>query len=281
MGLWLFSPNAPNNGQLFSLGNGSDGALNVSSGTTTIDGLKQYTSVDVASGATLTCNANNGVLVILVQGEVTIAGALNLNGKGLAGGNSLWHYTSNATTIILTSSKGGGPGGGPGSNGYTAAGSGGGFGTAGTASANPGGVAYGDVDLSILHMGSGGGSSGMYAGQSAGQTFDGVAGGNGGGGLVLVAKKITVTGTISANGANGSGAGSGGMIFLVALNMVLGTNLVAATGGTSAVAGGVGRIRLDYATKIGSTNPAAHEHSGLHVGYLKQFSVSAGLGQVR
>jgi hypothetical protein len=67
--------------------------------------------------------------------------------------------------------------------------------------------------------------------------------------------------------------------------MSIGTNLITALGGAGGTAGNgnggagaVGRIRLDYATKSGSTNPAAHEHSGVTLGYLKQFAASAGLG---
>jgi len=276
-GLWLFSPNAPKNSQLFSLGDGSDGALNVPSGTTTIDGFKQYTSVNVDSGATLTCTAETGILIILVQGTVTISGSFNLAGKGYNGGTPTSGYQQR--------------GGGLGSGGGT----------------------YGNTDVLPIYLGSGG-----YGGNGVGGSCPG-AGGAGGGALLLVAKKITVVGTISANGANGSGGGctypsggggggSGGSIFLVSPEMTLGTNLVTATGGSggggggsggyggrgagygtasagvsgvSGTAGGDGRIRLDYAANTGSANPSAHEHGGLRVGYLKQLMVNAGLGQVR
>lgn len=77
-------------------GDGSDGALNVTSGTTTIDAtgavdgvlIKQYTSFNVSVGATLAfSNVPSGGLtfVVLSQGNYTMAGALSLGSCGAVG----------------------------------------------------------------------------------------------------------------------------------------------------------------------------------------------------
>jgi len=260
--LYLFSPNAPMGSQLFSLGDGSDGVFNPGANTT-IDGIKQYTSFHIASGITVTQTANTGVLIIMVQGDATIAGALNLNGKGYGEPGSFEFAWGSGL------GRGWHDGGGP---------------------------AYGNVDLMPIYLGSAGANGG---GAGWGN------GGAGGGAVILVARKITVTGSITANGSTGggsSGGGAGGSIWLVALEMSLGTDLLTATGAaglTGALYGGggaghgapggaptnggggagaIGRIRLDYKSLTGSTNPAAHEHPGVILGYLKQFAASAGLG---
>jgi hypothetical protein len=76
-------------------GNGSDGVLNVTSGTTTLDlgGLaifeRNYESVNVSTGATLTFSnphANGTVIRIKSRGNVTIAGTINAVGMGANGG---------------------------------------------------------------------------------------------------------------------------------------------------------------------------------------------------
>ena len=72
-------------------GDGSDGALNVTTGTTNIDVaganivVKQYTTINIANGATLSISnpASTGtILIIKVQVTTTIAGKIDLKGKG-------------------------------------------------------------------------------------------------------------------------------------------------------------------------------------------------------
>ena len=72
-------------------GSGLDGALNVTSGTTTIDAgnarvvVKNYTSINISNGATLTLSnpATDGtVLILKCQGNCTIDGAIDLVGMG-------------------------------------------------------------------------------------------------------------------------------------------------------------------------------------------------------
>jgi hypothetical protein len=83
-----------------------------------------------------------------------------------------------------------------------------------------------------------------------------------------------VEGGVEANGNNGEnspcdggggGGGSGGSIYLSATDLILNDGLVQAVGGAAGLpghgtwrggAGGFGRIRLDYTTLSGNTNPA-------------------------
>lgn len=88
-------------------GDGRDGALNVTSGTTTIDctGLgnliiKQYTSFNVSAGATLAfSNVPVGgiVFIPMVQGNYTCAGTIDLSACGSAGGAGVSASVSSAT----------------------------------------------------------------------------------------------------------------------------------------------------------------------------------------
>ena len=64
-------------------GNGSGGALNVTSGTTNLalNTIHQFTDVTIAAGATLSTSSTSGaVMIILATGTVTIDGTINLRG---------------------------------------------------------------------------------------------------------------------------------------------------------------------------------------------------------
>jgi hypothetical protein len=155
-----------------------------------------------------------------------------------------------------------GEGGGGGTNTSTGIGAGGGG----------GGGLYGVTDLSNLFPGSGGGGGGGHDNASAA----GATGGDAGGIIYIVADTVTVTGSITSNGANGaiasttragsSGGGSGGSILVQANSATLGTDLVIATGGSGGAgqnpgggggSGGVGRIRIESDSITGTTNPTA------------------------
>jgi hypothetical protein len=149
---------------------------------------------------------------------------------------------------------GGGPGG-PDIINAGFAGGGGGFATTGSNSWEDhgiGGSFYGNATLLPMIGGSGGGGGGWTGGGS-------YIGGNGGGGggaiLIASSTSITVNGSITANGgngtsahySNGSGGGSGGAIKLMA-NIVSGNGAITATGGTPGSRGGtgsIGRIRIE------------------------------------
>ena len=88
-------------------GDGSDGVLNVSSGTTTLDisskTVFQYTSVTIAVGATLTFSGGTDgdkVPVIKCQGDFINNGTITTVGKGVVGGSggASGSYGSTATS---------------------------------------------------------------------------------------------------------------------------------------------------------------------------------------
>src|ERR1035438_919403 len=79
----------PSWAQTFSSGStGADGALNVTSDTVTVplpaSGVFNYTTVNVAAGATLqfTNNLANTPVIMLAQGDVNIAGTINISANG-------------------------------------------------------------------------------------------------------------------------------------------------------------------------------------------------------
>ena len=230
-------------------------------------------------------------LIIKAKGNVTIAGILNLNGGtgaaavsgsnaaggtsgggggstgGLGSGGGAGPYSTNG---IGTGAGGKDPGGGGGGGG------GAGYGTSGT---NGGGSAAnfgcqyssstcGTTNTSLANfLGGSGGGGGGNGGAGGGRG----SGGGGGGGAVKITTNnmFTVSGTIRSNGGGsigggsgtgGGGGGSGGSIFLQGSTLNI-SGSVTATGssggcvGECGGAGAVGRIRLDYGTKTGTTNP--------------------------
>ena len=239
--------------------------------------VPHFSSVHVASGATLTADAWNGSLgglvVMRVSGELRVDanGALSADGLGYVGGPGIdgqsttagWPGESicgKAPATGVQANKGGGGGGQVGNSSYDKCGQGGGgagFGAAGTSQgfasscaqpgnnnpASNGGGTYGNADLAALLFGSGGGSGatdegGVYSG-----------GGGIGGGLVLIfAKQVTIDGTLSAAGLAGQlsigandpgngGGGSGGTIYLLG-GSLQGSGVVTASGGLGGSTGG-------------------------------------------
>ncbi len=211
-----------------------------------------------AKGDTL----NNLGVTINVDGnvEVKASSSISADGQGYTGGGS-------------PGSNGNGPGGGVNAS---AAGGGGGYGgNGGVPSSVPaatGGIAYGSIDQPI-DLGSGG----AYASGS---------GGNGGGAIkISAAGTITVSGTISAKGTDGSccsgrAGGSGGSIWLIA-DTLTGSGTIDSSGGayTNASTGGSGsggRIRLTYNTNSSTTTNKAYSGSALNAG-AGTISTSGGL----
>ena len=192
-------------------GNGSDGDLRVEAGKTlTINGTKNYKSIYVAKGATLTVSAWNGSiggeLLLKCTGSAVIDGSINVDAKGYIGGpgvgssGRLWAYSA------------------PGGGGYGRMwGAGGGsYGTSGAYGSgynvNPGsapGSCYGDVAAGSIFMGSGGGADSQ-----------GYAGGVGGGAIKIMADSIIISGTVSSIGGTGyGGGGSGGSVWILAVDV--------------------------------------------------------------
>jgi hypothetical protein len=212
--------------QVNSGSDGHDGALNPASNLVIDmadhpDGIYHYTSVNIPAGVTVSFipNAGNKPVVWLVQGDCTINGNIELNGKGggsqgqpgvggpggFAGGNG-----------GTQAGQGMGPGGG---EMHTPVGGNGSYATRGEQLTNgiqglPGAI-YGNSFCIPLVGGSGGGGGNTSAG--------------GGGGAILIATSngLTVNGSIMADGgspyapsnASTGGAGSGGTIRLVATSI--------------------------------------------------------------
>lgn len=245
--------------QTFSSGStGADGAFAPTANTTVTlpaDGVLNYTRVNIPSGVTVTFakNAANTPVTMLVTGDVTIAGTLNLNGATGIGGFSLPGPVVNLGGV-------GGPGGFPGGQGGArgptnnngSAGQGPGGSNPGADGSTVQGATYGApssfVSLIPLFGGSGGG------GTNGGENLTGGSGGGGGGAIVLASTtKITVTGSIVANGGgqdvgchtSGTGNGSGGAIRLIAPQISTSGTLQATSGAGSCSPGGPGRIRIE------------------------------------
>lgn len=229
-------------------GNGSDGALNVISGTTTLDltsssyKIFNYTSINISSGATVTFSnpASGGTVIILKsQGGITIAGTLDAKGFGASGGSTASAGTSISSTLAFFSS--GSTNGGAGSTGGAGAGGGALTNTSFyTLSAYQTAVKYG---LFIV-PGAGGGGGGNGLGTGGG-------GGRGGSGLLIeCAGSWNFTGTINLsgnNGVNGSGnmgAGGGGgapgTMLTIYNSLTSNSGTVVNTGGNGGDANGSG-----------------------------------------
>ena len=197
-----------------------------------------FSSINIASG---TVNHDSHTtthvysVILKATGNVTVAGTINLDGLGYAGGTS-------------GSGTGKGPGGGADGAGNNAGGAA--HGGNGGAGAVAGGTAY-DSFTAPSDLGSGGG------GTSASSYNNG---GAGGGAVKLTSgATMTVSGTITAYGLNGvanccvyAGGGSGGSIWLIT-DTLSGSGTVRATGGYSGSAGAAGdgaggRIQLTFNT---------------------------------
>ncbi len=269
----------------FSSGStGGDGAFAPTQNTVLVlppSGVFNFTTVSIPTGVTVSfkSNATNTPVMILATGDVTIEGTIDVRGAdadvmrepvgsflqqgalggpgGYAGGRG-----GNATQAA---SPGQGPGGGEGGNGgycvygdASRGGGGGGFAAIGQASAckraygsdanfkGAGGSGYGSSVMLPLVGGSGGGGG---AGAIASTGLPGGGGGGGGGALLIAASgKVTLSGTIAAQGGlgayisgcsykgnvygGGGGGGAGGIVRVLAQSYQ--------GGGTINVNGGAG-----------------------------------------
>jgi hypothetical protein len=200
---------------------------------------------------------------------VSVAGTLDMSGKGYVGGIQNTVVNSNGEqgesihglgTNLAAASQGAGGGGigdGNSCESYGASGGGGGHAAPGgdgtSACSGKGGGAYGTASLlTQLMLGSGGGAGGTDNVLS--DNPPGGFGGRGGGIVVIAAANLQVTGSLSSGGTDGEGdlvagcdngasvtscwdysgpggAGAGGSILLDANESSLGSELVAASGG--------------------------------------------------
>ena len=269
-------------------GNGSDGALSISSGTTTIDCasaavcIKNYTSISITGTAVLTFinpNTNGTIIILKSQGAVTVTASgtsIDASGMGAAGtGNASPGSAGsvgsqpNSNVINCTDCAGGG------ANANSSA-------TAGVAGKSKPRLIttkvmkYGNA----LVVGAGGGGGAASASGGTG-TATGGAGSNGGGGLMIECAGAFnfTTGTISAAGktggagtngtgntgnSGGGGGGGGGFIQILyttltansgTLNVNGGAGGAAGTGqsGTASSSGGGGASQINDGT-VGTSN---------------------------
>lgn len=226
-------------------GDGSDGALSITSGTTTVDCagarvvIKQYTSISITSTGKLAFSnphANGSYIFILSQGGVTLTATAPCISVSAIGASATTGGTQGDFVGYATNAGSDSPGTGSPSTG----------GAVGTFTTNV--TSLENFYLrryQFLTPGAGGGAgSAQGAGSSAG------AGGRGGGCLVIecngawnftVSAGISVagqagfsSGSHTANQINGAGGGGGGGICYVLYNTLTSNS------GTIDVAGGVG-----------------------------------------
>lgn len=215
-------------------GDGSDGDFRPT-GNTTIAGLKQYRSVFIPEGITVTISR---WAILECQGSVVVKGTLTANGQGAAGGAAAGGAGSNECAYA---SAGGAGGRGNGSN--TAAGGVGGR-------LNVSGLSKTDAAMyiyknALIAFGGGGGSGSN--GQIGGE---GGKGGAGGGCIYIIAPDVKITGSVTANGnaggngtemvsvGGGGGGGGGGSVIIIANAITSG--MVTANGGTGGSSPGGG-----------------------------------------
>jgi len=225
---------------------GADGDFAPTSDTTVTlpaDGILNYNSINIPTGVTVRFarNAANTPVYLLVKGDATIAGAIdvsggtsadngtagdgNLNDDGMPGHGGPGGYDGGAggysvgptAGLVTRGGNGQGPGGGQGNDylnscygyavGYSAAG--GGYATAGGDSVlcgnniAKGGQIYGNKEVQPLMGGSGGGGSG-----GSDSYLRGLGGGGGGGALLLaVTGTLNLSGTLRADGGASGGTG--------------------------------------------------------------------------
>jgi PKD repeat protein len=198
-------------------GDGSNGALNVTSGTTNLllNTKYQFTTVNVSAGATLSTNSTTGsVLYITARESITINGTINVSNKVIAGRNT-WSVTIDGVTYNS-------PGVANGANGraYTGATAGStvnGFGGGGTgAGATLNSITYNAGDGGNGSASSPSGGARSSASRTTNGTThtrnDGVRSRGGSGvAIAYIANKGSGTANVSAtSGAGGANYGSNG-----------------------------------------------------------------------
>ncbi|MFC1754635.1 FG-GAP-like repeat-containing protein [Thermoproteota archaeon] len=270
------------------------GTFDTTSATTTqVVRVPQYTQVTVNSTGSITAPAWNGytggIVVFRASENITVAGSVTVDSKGYRGTAHGCRYNQQTGTQgesyigagqKSSSANGHGAGGGACGSNDGPGGGGGGHANAGSngesynCAGGIGGSAVGTVSLDNIYFGGAGGEG--KADEDG--DFPGY-GGDGGGIIIMFSQEVTVTGSVTADGQNGGnaqqsgcggsgsgmasgGGGAGGSVYVAAENMSIGSGLVSATGGSGGTygadggAGSVGRVRLDYNTQSGSSNPA-------------------------
>ncbi len=209
----------------------TNNGLGIAPETTTFGGMRVIVFETLSIAGTLTVSGTMP-LAIVVDGNVSITGTLDVSANGAAGGPG--RLTAGACLGSAGTSGGGGGGGGRYVNGGT-----GGDDDDGSSGAG-GGSALADLDIVPLQGGCKGGNTGT-------PPTNGATGGGGGGAIQIVSRSsisITGSGVIDASGgggvhndassalAAGSGGGSGGGILLEAPQVIVdGSSVILSTKG--------------------------------------------------
>lgn len=250
-------------------GNGSDGTLNVTSGTTNLNLNQkyQYTTVNVSSGATLSTSSTSGaVLYILATDSITIDGTINLSNIVDRGQNN-WSVVIDGTTYTNPGTGNGGKGGdnqngalgGVQGSGYGGGGAGGfrmnlnstyyrgGHGGNGAATGSGGnGASYTTTSASAAGNGSDGVGFGGGGGAAVALWPANASGGKGGNILGANGSSASGSGTYAAGGGGGAGGQPGrpGIhIVLKAPSITINGTIV--TSGTDGQFGGDGGLSVN------------------------------------
>lgn len=243
-------------------GTGADGALTVSSGTTTINlggarvFYKNYTSISITGTANVVFSnphASGTIIVLKSIGSVTLTSTatpmLSTVGMGATGGAAATAGTA-GTTMVGTIGAGAlgsnGSGGGPGAGGAA--------GAANSPTFFNSSIAGKYIPFLLAGAGGGGG------GNPGSGTGSGGAGGNGGGGLLIecggalnftTTSGISVAGAPGSNGVNGSVHGTGGGGGGGAGACIIIYNTLTASSGTITTTGGAGGTNGTNGTQQG------------------------------
>lgn len=219
-------------------GDGSDGDF-CPTADTTIEGVKNYASVMIPEGVTVTVSP---AVFIKCQGAFVNKGTVTAEGQGAAGAPRDKVVSSDDPPPALGIAGADGTVSLGGAGGATKEGEGGGVGGAPKIGGKT--VAVQFYRTTLLHdgnifnaVGSGGGSgAGTYSNKETG------AGGAGGGGILIAAGEVYNAGTLSANGAKGEdcstynnaggGGGGGGAVIIVA-RRVMNAGTITANGGAA------------------------------------------------
>lgn len=198
------------------LGDGSDGVLNVTSGTTNLstNTVYNYSEVNISAGATLSTADTSGILEIRCNGTVTIDGTIDGNGKlegtSVDGQNFRTYFVDLAPGTFGSAGDGGvgehqstGTNENAGGNGFNGYGGGGGGGSYNTSPDLIGGHG-GDGSYPF---GFGGENGGTNKGRTAG---NGVASGGGAGCENSGGQGGNSYGADGSNGGGGNAGGGGG-----------------------------------------------------------------------
>lgn len=231
-------------------GDGSDGDF-CPTADTTISGVKNYASVLIPEGVTVTVSP---AALIKCQGAFVNMGTVTADGKGGAGGASVKGVDNGAFK------------GNDGGTGFIAAGGAGGsvsvYGVTYLGGVGGGIAMYQDTEFGrkeyyteMVHqngeylpsLGAGGGGGAAKNSATSG------AGGGGGGGILIVTNETQNAGTITANGLaggnggtnSGNGGGGGGGAVVIIARRITNTGTITANGGAAGTGGSVGAAGED------------------------------------